>query len=140
MTQTVLVAGASGLVGTAAAERFLADGWDVIAVSRRVPELDTTRPVRHLSVDLQDPAACRTAFGGLGEVTHVVYTAVYEKPGLMAGWTARDQMETNQAMLRNLMEPLCAAATGLQHVSLLQGTKAYGVHIHPVPIPARERW
>ena len=26
----------------------------------------------------------------------------------------------------------------LQHVSLLQGTKAYGVHLHPIAIPARE--
>jgi nucleoside-diphosphate-sugar epimerase len=25
-------------------------------------------------------------------------------------------------------------------VSLLQGTKAYGVHLHPMPIPARERY
>ena len=27
----------------------------------------------------------------------------------------------------------------LQHVSLLQGTKAYGAHVHPIPVPARER-
>jgi nucleoside-diphosphate-sugar epimerase len=42
-------------------------------------------------------------------------------------------------MLRNLMEPLTAASPGLRHVTLLQGTKAYGAHIHAVPIPARER-
>jgi nucleoside-diphosphate-sugar epimerase len=43
-------------------------------------------------------------------------------------------------MLRNLMDPLTQAAKGLRHVSLLQGTKAYGVHLHPMPIPARERY
>lgn len=138
MTSTVLVAGASGLVGTAAVERFLAEGWDVIAVSRRRPEVDHPAPFRHLAVDLQDPAACREAFGRLGEVTHVVYAAVYEKPGLVQGWYERDQMETNRAMLANLMEPLMAGAD-LAHVSLLQGTKAYGAHVHPIPIPARER-
>jgi nucleoside-diphosphate-sugar epimerase len=42
-------------------------------------------------------------------------------------------------MLRNLFEPLEAAAASLQHVSLLQGTKAYGVHLGPMAIPARER-
>ena len=43
-------------------------------------------------------------------------------------------------MLRNLFEPLASAAKNLQHVTLLQGTKAYGAHIEPFPVPARERW
>ena len=140
MTDTVLVVGASGLVGAAAVEKFLSDGWEVIAVSRRVPEVESDRPFRHVAVDLRDEAACNEAFSGLAEVTHVVYTAVFEKPGLVPGWSERDQMETNLAMLRNLMEPLSTAASGLRHVSLLQGTKAYGVHLHPMPIPARERY
>ncbi len=36
MTGTVLIAGASGLVGTAAAIEFADAGWNVIALSRRV--------------------------------------------------------------------------------------------------------
>jgi nucleoside-diphosphate-sugar epimerase len=68
----------------------------------------------------------------------VVYAALFEKPGLIAGWQEADQMQTNLAMLRNCLEPL-AAASNLQHVSLLQGTKAYGIHVHPMPVPARER-
>lgn len=139
MTDTVLVTGASGLVGGAAIDRFLAAGWEVIAVSRREPEVRSDRPFRHLAVDLRDEAACREAFGTLSGVTHVVYAAVFEKPGLIAGWTERDQMDTNLAMLRNLMEPLTAAAQELRHISFLQGTKAYGIHLHPMPIPARER-
>jgi nucleoside-diphosphate-sugar epimerase len=47
-------------------------------------------------------------------------------------------MATNLAMMRNLMEPLLAAAGGLRHVSVLQGTKAYGAHVHRIRIPARE--
>jgi nucleoside-diphosphate-sugar epimerase len=140
MTNTVLIAGASGLVGAAAVERFLNDGWEVIAVSRRAPEVDSTRPFRHLPIDLRDADATRAAAEQLGEVTHVVYAAVYELPGLVPGWTEREQMDTNLAMLRNLMEPLTNAASGLQHVGLLQGTKAYGIHLHPMPIPARERY
>ena len=49
------------------------------------------------------------------DVTHVVYTALYEKPGVVQGWRERDQMETNLRMLKNLFEPLKAAATQLQH-------------------------
>jgi nucleoside-diphosphate-sugar epimerase len=89
-------------------------------------------------VDLRNEAASREALGALSGVTHVVYAAVYEKPDLVAGWHDRDQMETNETMLRNTVEPL-AAAGSLRHVSILQGTKAYGVHLHPIPIPARER-
>src|SRR5215207_2908929 len=139
MANTVLIAGASGLVGAAAVEKFLSDGWDVVAVSRRWPEVDSARDFRHVPIDLRDADATADAVAGLGDVTHVVYTAVYELPGLIAGWSERDQMDTNLAMLRNLMEPLAKEAK-LQHVSLLQGTKAYGIHLHPMPIPARERY
>lgn len=41
-------------------------------------------------------------------------------------------------MLRNLMEVLEPAAPSLNHVVLLQGTKAYGVHVRPLKVPARE--
>jgi nucleoside-diphosphate-sugar epimerase len=138
---TVLIMGASGVVGSAALERFLRDDdRDVIAVSRREPEIDAARPYRHVSVDLRKAEAAREALADLGDVQAVVYAALYEKPGVMPGWTERDQMETNLAMLRNVLEPVMAANPGLEHVSLLQGTKAYGVHLHPIPVPARERF
>src|SRR5258708_30624473 len=41
-------------------------------------------------------------------------------------------------MLRNVIEPLISGKSALKHVSILQGTKAYGVHLHPIAIPARE--
>ena len=138
MADTVLVAGASGLVGTACVDRFLDDGWDVVAVSRRRPEVFSSRPFQHLTVDLRDEAATRTAVSGLTGITHVVYAAVFEKPGLIAGWTEQDQMDTNLAMLRNVVQPLVETGS-LQHVTLLQGTKAYGIHLHPMRVPARER-
>lgn len=134
--KTVLVAGASGLVGTAAVERFLADGADVIALSRRRPQVDSDRPFRHLALDLTDADACRAAAGALRDVTHVVFAAVYEMPGLVAGWTDPRQMAVNKTMLRNLLDALTGG--GLRHLSLLQGTKAYGAHLHPIRVPARE--
>ena len=139
----VVVAGASGLVGHAAIQQFASmSGWDVIGVSRRVPHDLPGATV--LSVDLLDPAACEQAFGGLGDVTHLVYAALQEDPGLIPGWTDPAVMERNDRMLRNLFEPLSRAAAGLEHVSLLHGTKAYGLHIpqirgQGVHIPLRER-
>jgi nucleoside-diphosphate-sugar epimerase len=139
--KTVLIAGASGVVGHAAVEHFTSlDGWTTIALSRRYPEISSDRAYQHIPLDLQDAEACRAVVAAMPEVTHLVYTALYEKPGLVEGWRDPEQMATNLAMLRNLLEPLTERSSSLQHVSLLQGTKAYGIHIHRIAVPARERW
>jgi nucleoside-diphosphate-sugar epimerase len=135
----VLITGASGLLGVAAIERFLDAGWEVVGVSRRKPELPSGRKIDFLSVDLRDQEKTRAAFEPLVDVTHIAYTALHEKPELVAGWSSKDQIDTNNAMLRNVVEPIVRTAPNFQHVSILQGTKVYGVHLHPIPIPARER-
>jgi nucleoside-diphosphate-sugar epimerase len=133
----VLIAGATGLVGYAALKHFAARGdCTVTAVSRRKP-LEAS-PARFRSLDLMDARACRVLVEELGDVTHLVYAALYEKPGLYAGWFEADQIETNRRMLENLFEPLESTATELRHVTLLQGTKAYGAHVRPFTVPARE--
>jgi nucleoside-diphosphate-sugar epimerase len=135
----VLVTGASGLLGVAAIEKFLSAGWEVVGVSRRKPELPSGREVRFLPVDLRDEDAARAAFEPLADVTHIAYTALHEKPELVAGWSSKEQIETNTAMLRNVVEPIVRTASDFQHISIQQGTKIYGVHLRPIPIPARER-
>lgn len=135
--KVVLVAGASGLVGYAAMKHFAGEpGCEVIAVSRRRP--DETVGARFIAADLTDARACTETFGTLQDVTHVIYAALYERPGLVAGWRDAEQISVNDRMLRNLMEPLAKSARGLAHVSLLQGTKAYGSHVRPMRYPARE--
>jgi nucleoside-diphosphate-sugar epimerase len=134
--KTVLVAGATGLVGYAALKYFnrLPD-TDVIAISRRAPPASTAR---HIALDLTSPAGCREGMEELRGVTHLVYAALFELPGLVEGWRSDQQIATNDRMLRNLLGPLLRTATGLRHVTLLQGTKAYGVHVRPLAVPARE--
>lgn len=129
MTGTILIAGASGLVGSAAALEFLDAGWKVVAISRRRPEWLEGRDYVHLPLDLQDADACADAAARLTCVTHVLYAAVYEMPGLIAGWTDPHQIETNGRMLRNLMDPLLAHAA-IEHVSLLQGLGGRGYAAH----------
>lgn len=143
MKRKVLVAGASGLVGLAAVKHFASlPGWEVAGVSRRKPTgIDG---VEFVSVDLLDADACRDVFSRLGDVTHLVYAALHEIPGLLPGWLDDEVIDKNGAMLRNLFEPLATGAKGLTHVSLLHGTKAYGIH-HPslgvrgLRIPLKER-
>ena len=109
---------------------------DVIALSRRRP--DETYGARFLPLDLTDETACARLAPELAGVTHLVYAALHERPGLVAGWQEEEQIRTNEAMLRNLFGPLEKASPGLRHVALLQGTKAYGVHVRPLTVPARE--
>lgn len=127
----------------AAMERFGATpGWDVVGVSRR--PVQGIPGAQFVSVDLFDAEACKAAFAEMSDVTHLVYAALYEKPGLFQGWLDDEQIKRNGQMLRNLFEPFSDAAANLQHVSLLHGTKAYGLH-HPsvdkslIHNPLRER-
>ncbi|MEJ7929380.1 SDR family oxidoreductase [Ramlibacter sp. AN1015] len=138
-TKTLLIAGATGIVGNAAIEHFCSQpGWRVVALSRRTPP--PREGVTHISVDLTDGAGCRAALAQCPGITHVLYAALYEKPSLLAGWTDDEQIRINEGMLRNLLDALEQTAPGLQHVTVLQGTKAYGSHVGRVPVPAKERW
>lgn len=62
MEKTVLLTGAAGGMGKAAAERLLQDGWRVIGLDRREVSL---RGLRFLPTDLTDPAAVKAAFAAL---------------------------------------------------------------------------
>lgn len=136
--RTLLVAGATGIVGRAAIEHFVGcDGWDVIALSRRPPAV---RDLRHVAADLTDPADVDRALASCGDVTHLLYTALFEKPDLVAGWRDADQMRVNAAMFANLLDALARHAPRLVHLTLMQGAKAYGLHDTQVPVPAKERW
>ncbi len=135
----ILIAGASGVVGSSAIEAFASAGWEVVGISRRMPELQASGAVTHIPVDLTDRAAATATLSELNDVSHVVFAAVSEVPGLISGWFDETQMQLNLAMLQNCLEPLIAGKSRLKHVSIMQGTKAYGLHIHPLDIPARER-
>ena len=130
MQNKVLVVGASGLVSTAAATSFARAGWHVVAASRRYPELLDDANIDFVSMDLQDKESCAKICQKLTGVTHVVYTAVYELPGLVDGWSDPIQIRTNARMLENLLVSL-VHYNQLQHVTLLQGTKAYGAMVGP---------
>jgi nucleoside-diphosphate-sugar epimerase len=111
-------------------------GCEVVALSRRRPP--DLHGARHVPIDLTDPAQCAGVAPQLQGATHLVYAALYEAPNLIDGWRDQRQIKTNDLMLRNLMAVLEPAAPSLRHVSLLQGTKAYGVHVRPLSVPARE--
>ncbi len=137
----VLIAGASGAVGSAALTHFASlPEWEVVGLSRRPPIVPMGK-ARHISVDLLDRAACATVFGAMDDVTHVVFAALNEREDdVFAGWSDPAQMAKNAAMLANLFDPLIEASPRLRHISLVHGPKAYGVHLPDLdlPIPVKE--
>lgn len=129
--RTALVAGATGVVGRNLLSHLLEDGsWDIIAVSRRAPDIEGT--YTHFSVDLLDPADCAEKLGRDLGVTHIFFAAYLEKPD----WA--QMVAPNLAMLVNLMNSVEPANAGLQHVNLMHGTKWYGNHLGPFKTPAQE--
>jgi nucleoside-diphosphate-sugar epimerase len=136
----VVIAGASGLVGVAAVNLFSSrDDWDVVAISRRSPAV--LGRARYVGVDLLDRAQCEQVLGAMNDVTHLVYTAVNERTDdIVAGWSDKAQIDRNEAMLANVMDPILKSSRGFQQVSLIHGAKAYGTHLPHVhlPLPTKE--
>lgn len=131
MRQKALVVGALGVVGRGLVSHLLSlEGWDVLALSRRT--VPTQGRLRSVSVDLLDRAQCEAVLPALSDVTHIFYVAY--TPRASHG----EEVAPNLRMLQNLMEVLAPVAQNLRHVTLMQGTKAYGAHLGPYKTPARE--
>lgn len=128
--QVALIAGATGLIGRRVAAHLQSLGWKVVGLCRN-PGAGGGVPL--LGVDLTDAGDCRSKFARLDGVTHVFYAARYDHPEGLA-----ESVETNAAMLRNLVEAIEPVAAGLRHVHVVHGTKYYGHHLGPVAVPARE--
>ena len=129
--KTALIVGAQGVIGGNLARHLeTLEDWSVIGLSRRGGQ--STEKIRHISVDLLDPADCANKLADLTEVTHIFYAAYQDRP------TWAELVEPNLAMLVNVVNAIEPVAPGLAHVSLMQGYKVYGAHLGPFKTPARE--
>ncbi|QRK12069.1 SDR family oxidoreductase [Archangium violaceum] len=129
--KVALVVGAQGVIGRNLIEHLATLGdWDIIGLSRRGGA--STGRVRYVEVDLLDRNDCRAKLGGLTRVTHLFYAAYQDRP------TWAELVPPNLAMLVNVVDAVEPVASGLRHVSLMQGYKVYGAHLGPFKTPARE--
>lgn len=137
MTRKIAVIGASGLIGQSCIAHFSRQpDCEVVCLSRRAPF--HLHGATFQAIDLRDPDSVRAAAPALEGTTHLVYAALYEAPSLVAGWSDDEQIRINSEMLENLLTIGITDHKALRHVTLMQGTKAYGVHIRPMVLPARE--
>jgi nucleoside-diphosphate-sugar epimerase len=130
-TKHAVVVGGLGVIGRALIDHLAEDpDWDVIALSRRAPDFETT--ARFVSVDLSNSDEARSKLAELSQSTHVFYAAYQAMP------TLAEEVAPNVALLTNTVEALAAAAPGLEHVNLMEGGKWYGCHLGPFRTPAVE--
>ena len=129
--RSALVTGSSGLAGGYLLAHLLGQGdWDVVAVSRRKPQLPGN--YRHFSANLLDTADCRAKFANLSNVTHVFYSAFTER------LDPAELLSANTDMFVNLVKTIDGVSPALEHVHLLEGTKWYGNHLGPYKTPTKE--
>lgn len=126
--KTVLIIGASGIIGRAHI-RNLAGREDVrILAASRAPEDNPPENVTAYPIDLTsgdvDPAP-------LKDVTHALYCAYVNAHGFEA------DRAPNVALMNGALD-LCEACPNLVHITLMQGNKAYGSHLGPFKTPAKE--
>ena len=131
--RTGMIAGVTGVVGSALAKQLRRDGrWSVLGFSRRPPTA-AVAGVSYLQADLGDSAACAKALAAQPPVTHLFYCARathFEQ--------TVESAEDNLRLFMSTLDAVERASSDLQHVHLVQGGKYYGVHLGPFPTPARE--
>ena len=127
-----LIPGVTGVVGRGLA-RYLAaqQDWEVIGLARHLPHEHTDYPV--VAVDIVDAASCRERLSEFTHVTHVMYCARASHTT-----SAKEPIELNTAMLRNVIDAVELVARGFQHVHLVQGSKYYGSDLGPYKTPSKE--
>ena len=131
MAQNKAIVTGAGVVGGNMI-RFLdgQDDWDVIVLCRRVPEFEGG--FEHISVDLCDLDDCAAKLSGLIDVTHIFHAARVPAPNVL------EEEKSNQLMFVNLVDTVESVAAGLQHISIMHGSKWYGCHLGPYRTPTRE--
>ena len=129
----VLVTGARGVIGKYVANAYSGFGHRVTAVSRSAPTVRPDGHYAHLAVDLLDREAATSHLKIVApQVTHLVAAAYAE------GQDNAEQVESNRRLLLNTLEAMQVAGSRLRHVTIYQGSKAYGNHLGAIKTPTKE--
>lgn len=114
MSNTALIVGASGIVGSATAALLHQEGWQVAGLARHPVRQDGVAPV---AGDLQDPASLARALADIAP-SHVFLATWQRRP------TEAEMIRINRAMIENLLEALRPKGS-VCHVALVTGLKHY---------------
>ncbi|WP_291049702.1 SDR family oxidoreductase [Herbiconiux sp.] len=130
---SVLVVGAHGVAGGAAAAHLSSMGRPVTTLGRRPVEPAPGDPAAirsHLQADLLDPDSLPPE--SLSGITAVVYAGYAERAGFA------ETTELNERMLAGLLHALERDGAAPERFVLIGGDKSYGEHLGPYRTPAKE--
>jgi nucleoside-diphosphate-sugar epimerase len=128
---TALITGGNGIIGRNLATYLETTGtWDII-VSSHSP-LGYKGKFQFVQLDLTNPLAVAEKKELLQDVTHIFFGSYIQKQLLS------DQTTVNTQLLENLVIGMEEIAGDLQHVTFIQGGKAYGAHLGKFKTPAKE--
>lgn len=114
MTNTAVVVGASGIVGSAAAGLLTRRGWSVYGLARRPAEQPGMMPI---AVDLRNADGTGAALSGLRPDAVFITTWLRQD-------SEAENIQVNAGMVRNLLDGLRPGGT-TRHVALVTGLKHY---------------
>lgn len=115
MKRTALIAGITGIGGNHVARELMANGWEVIGLSRRLPR--DLPGIHHVAADLLDSKALSIALEAVTP-THVFITTWMRQD------TEAENIRVNAALVRNLLDAL-SSKKSVRHVALVTGLKHY---------------
>ena len=128
-----LVAGALGVTGRTLVHHLTSlGGWEVIGLSRRRPEFQTS--AQFIAVDLLNRSEVDARLGEISDATHIFYAALQPAPTNFF-----DEVAPNVAMLTNIVETVeRSSRRQLKGRSESKRAKFYGAHLGPYKTPAKE--
>lgn len=139
-SKVAFITGGNGITGSAILEYLVkntkVDNFKRIITTSRSPFKTTVSDprVEFIALDFtqQPDVLAKQMSDACSEVTHAYFSSYVHKDDFVELNTA------NAALFENFLLALIQTAPHLQNVTLQTGGKHYGVHLSPVPSPARE--
>ena len=129
--QKLAVFGGTGIIGRSIIEYLdTQDNWQGIGVARHKQQISELTPF--VELDLLQPELSDAAKDQFADITHAVYAAYVSHNDKFK------ENDLNVQMFQGAITALKTAAPNLKRVVLMQGVKAYGVHLGPFKTPAKE--
>lgn len=139
-SKVAFITGGNGITGSALLEHLVkktkSEQWSRIIVTSRSPfTMSVSDPrVEFIALDFTaSPQVLAERMGSAcADVTHAYFSSYVHKDDFA------ELNKANSALFENFLTALTMTAPKLQNVTLQTGGKYYGVHLGPVPSPARE--
>jgi nucleoside-diphosphate-sugar epimerase len=129
--KTALIVGGNGIIGRNMAD-YLAttDNWDIIVTS--ASSLGYAIQGEFVQLDLMQSDSVEQQEEKFRNVTHIFFAAYIENE------TLAKQTTVNFKLMQNLVLSIEKVAPKFEHITFIQGGKAYGAHFGIYKTPAKE--